>query len=147
MEFDQFHDDEKPHKITMKCRPDYMPAENIFTDLKTEGMAIDQESWERRAHNLHYHWSAALTLRGTDMVTDRTRRAHYVFVVVEINPPHEVAVFQATEEFIGLGKKEVMRTMGRLAWCDKHNNWPGVPDRIQQVGLPEWAYKKLHEGV
>lgn len=145
---DQYGDPgEDSHTLMMKCRPDYIPVDwtqpvPIIADLKTEGTAIDRESWERRACNLHYPWSAALTLRGMTMATGKQHRV-YIFVVVESNPPHEVAVYRASEEFIAYGRKEVMRTMQHLAWCDKHDKWPGVPNRIQTIGLPGYVYKKL----
>ena len=80
------------HTLMMKCRPDYVPTEMIMVDLKTTATAIDQESFEKQAYNLHYHWSAAMTLRGVTLATGK-QRSIYIFVVVEVNPPHEVAVF------------------------------------------------------
>ncbi|WP_419663196.1 conserved uncharacterized protein, exonuclease-related [Desulfosarcina variabilis str. Montpellier] len=132
------------HSITMKCRPDYIPADRVMVDLKTTKTPIDKDSFDRHAEKLKYHWSAALTLRGMHIVTGK-HHPTYIFVVVEVEPPHEVAVFQATQEFIALGKKESMRAMQYLAWCDKNNFWPGAPNLIQQVGLKPWGYKKLNQ--
>jgi hypothetical protein len=130
------------HKIMVKCRPDYLPYNGVAVDLKTTATPIDKEGFTRQAYNLHYHWSAALTLRGLTTATTKQHRI-YVFVVVEINPPHEVAVYRATEDFVALGKMQVMSAMSRLSWCDKNNHWPGMPDRIQQVGLPGYVLNKL----
>ena len=82
-------------------------------------------------------------------MTIATGKQHrvYLFVVVEIDNAHEVAVFRATEEFIALGRLEVMETMQRLAWCDKNQKWPGAPNKVQQVGLPGWAFKRLNQGL
>ena len=135
--------DETTHKLLMKCRPDYIPADRVMVDLKTTASAIDPESFQRQALNLHYHWSAALTLRGLTQATGKTHRV-YVFVVVEINPPFEVAVYQATEDFIFLGLREAMAVMERLAWCDKNNVWPGMPNKTMQLGLPAWARKRMN---
>lgn len=132
------------HVLTMKCRPDYIPGNQIIVDLKTTALPIDHESFERHAYSMKYHWSAGLTLRGLTIATGKPHRI-YIFVVVEINPPHEVAVFRASEDFIALGKKEVIDTMRRLAWCDKHNQWPGAPNRIQHVGLPGWVMKRMDD--
>lgn len=140
----QYDDPNGCHSITMKCRPDYIPADKVMVDLKTTKTAIDKDSFDRHAEKLKYHWSAALTLRGMRIVTGKNHSI-YIFVVVEVNPPHEVAVFQATQEFIALGKKESMGAMQYLAWCDKNNYWPGAPNRIQQVGLKPWGYKKLNQ--
>lgn len=136
-------EDETTHKLLMKCRPDYIPAELVIVDLKTTANAIDLESFQRQALNLHYHWSAGLTLRGLTQATGKTHRV-YVFVVVEINPPFEVAVYQASEDFIFLGIREAMATMERLAWCGKNNVWPGMPNKTLQLGLPAWAHRKLN---
>jgi hypothetical protein len=140
----RFADPTGCHPITMKCRPDYIPQDLVMVDLKTTKVAIDKDSFERHAENLKYHWSAALTLRGMSTIT-RQQHKIYVFVVVEAEPPHEVAVFKATQEFIALGIKEATRAMEYLAWCDKNNKWPGAPNLTQQVGLTGWAYKKLND--
>lgn len=132
------------HSVTFKCRPDYMPTQNIVVDLKTTKYPIDRDNFEKHAFNMKYHWSAGMTLRGLSVVSGKNFNV-YLFVVVEVNPPHEVAVFRASQEFIALGKKEVINAMGRLAYCDKHNFWPGAPNMIQQVGLPGWAMKKLND--
>jgi hypothetical protein len=141
-----YADPEGLHTLRMKCRPDYIPAPRIVVDLKTDGQDIDVESFERTIHNKKYHWSAGLTLRGMHMATGEPHRV-YIFVVVETTPPHEVAVYQLPQEAIALGKMEVMETMARLAWCDMTDKWPGMPNRIQQAGLPPWAYKALNKGV
>jgi hypothetical protein len=140
-----YEDPEGKHLLRMKVRPDYIPADRIIVDLKTSAQDIDQASFEKSAYDKHYHWSAGLTLRGMNLATGNPHRV-YIFVVVEVNEPHEVGVYRATEEMIALGKMETMETMGRLAWCDMTDTWPGIPNRIQQVGLPPWAYKKLNRG-
>jgi hypothetical protein len=134
------------HPVTFKCRPDYyIPAEhNIIVDLKTTKYPISRGEFEKHAYNLKYHWSAGMTLRGMRIASGKNHNI-YIFVVVEVEPPHEVAVFRASNEFIALGKKEVLNTMGRLAYWDKHNFWPGAPNLIQMVGLPGWAMKKLND--
>lgn len=137
--------DDDTHKILFKARPDYLPTNGIVADLKTTAMPIDRESAERHAYNLKYHWSAGLTTRGLSTVTGRPHREYY-FVVVEVNPPHEVAVFRAAEEFIAAGKVEALDVMGRLAWCDKTDKWPGAPNVVQQLGLPFWVHRKITNG-
>jgi hypothetical protein len=139
-----YDDPEGCHKVLFKARPDYIPKNLISVDLKTTKVSIDQESFEKQAYNLHYHWSAGMTLRGLTMATGKQHRI-YIFVVVQTDPPYEVAVYRASEENIGLGKAEVMDVMQRLAYCDFKNYWPGMPNRIQTLGLPGWAYKKLND--
>jgi hypothetical protein len=149
---DQYADvTDETHVITMKCRPDYIPEPLVTVDLKTYGNPKspqrlgDLDKLTRHCHNLKYHWSSGLTLRGLTLATEKQHRV-YKFVFVEATPPYEVMVLNSSEEFIALGKKESMLAMQRLAYCDKHNHWPGIPNRTHQLGLPGYVFKKLNDG-
>jgi hypothetical protein len=145
---------ETTHKLLMKCRPDYLPGyNNIIVDLKTTKTALDEETIQRHCYNLKYHWSAALSCRGLTTAAEikkakgeykgRTLHNQYVFVIVEIDPPHEVIVMNADRDFMALGIKQIMDVLQRLAWCDKNDRWPGIPNKIKQLSLPGWALRKL----
>jgi hypothetical protein len=133
-----------PHKIMVKCRPDYLPANQVIVDLKTTARLIDRNTFNRHAYDMKYHWSAALTLRGLSKATGVKHRI-YIFVVVEIEPPHEVAVYRADDEFVAIGEREVSLVMEKVAWCDLNNNWPGMPNRIQTVSLPGYVKYKQED--
>lgn len=152
MNSDQYSEvTEETHTLIMKNRPDYIPAPLVPVDLKTYGNSKspqrlgDMEKLERHCVNLKYHWSAGLTLRGMSIATGKQHRV-YKFVFVEATPPYEVLVLNSSEEFISLGKKEVMSVMRFLAYCDKHNYFPGIPNKTHQLGLPGYIYKKLNDG-
>lgn len=136
------------HQLLMKARPDYIPADRITVDLKTTEVELSEEPLTRHCYNLKYHWSAALTLRGLTMATGKQHR-EYFFVFVQVSKgqpvPHEVKVVRASQEFLALGRKEVMHVMERLAWCDKNDKWPGIPNKVHQLGLPGYVYKKLYD--
>lgn len=143
----QYGDPNGCHKLIMKCRPDHYPENLIITDLKTTAVDIsDDDAFMRHAYNLKYHWSAALTCRGMTMATGKTHR-NYFFVLVQLNPKKPVApavrVLKATEEFISLGRLEVMKTMERLAYCDCYDVWPWIPNQVEQLGLPGYILSRM----
>jgi hypothetical protein len=137
-------DAEDNHAMLMKCRPDYLPGGGMVVDLKTTDRLLTADGFERTANNLFYHWSAALTLRGMHKATGLPHNL-YFFVVVEVNPPHEVAVFRADRDFLALGNAEVYPMLQRLAWCDYKRVWPGIPDRVQPVSAPGYKLRKINQ--
>jgi hypothetical protein len=148
MEIDNYSDPgvmddaENYHQIMLKVRPDYVVSDDIWSDLKTTGAPITRDKWQRQSENLHYHWSAALCRRGFRALTQKTLK-EYIFVVVEVTPPHEVAVYRTSKDQFALGTLEVAIAMQGLAWCDKHNQWPGMPNKVMNLGLTGWSYNKL----
>ena len=146
----QYGHPEGGHVLKMKVRPDKVPADYIVVDLKTTAVDVsDDEALMRNAHNLHYHWSAALTLRGMTMATGKSHRDYY-FVYVQVGTgkalvPHAVRIVKATQEFIAMGQLEVLKAMERLAWCDKNDKWPWLPNQVGQMGLPGYVYRKLYQ--
>ena len=140
---------DETHVLKMKCRPDYIVDPKkykklIAVDLKTYNQQLgDIDKLERHCIDHKYHWSAGLTLRGLTRATGKRHRI-YKFVFVETSAPHEVMVLNASEDFLAFGRKESMAAMRRLAWCDKHNKWPGIPNRVHQLGLPGYVLKKLN---
>jgi hypothetical protein len=127
-------------KLLMKCRPDHLPGNEIVVDLKT-GPDASPEAFGKKAYNLKYHWSAALTTMGLTRATGRLH-SEYIFVVVETTPPHNVGIYRTPQALLQLGIQEVKMAMEDLAECVQNNNFPGLPNEIQDLQFPAWAIKE-----
>jgi hypothetical protein len=125
------------HTLTLKCRPDYLPANTVVIDLKTTG---DIHGFARTAYSLKYHWSAWLTCRGLTQVTGMLHNTYY-FVVVETVEPFDAMVVQVMPEHFELAESEIMALLPQLAACDRDNYWPGFPDEVLSLQMPSWAFK------
>jgi hypothetical protein len=63
-----------------------------------------------------------------------------VEIVVETEPPHDVAVYRIPAEVIEAGHDEYHRLMLKLAECKRSGEWPGAVDGEPDVSLPSWVY-------
>ena len=55
-----------------------------------------------------------------------------------------VAVYDADDEMLQLGRQQYRRDLDRLAACIESDNWPSYNgNRIEQIGLPVWAKRQL----
>lgn len=130
------------HTVKLKCRPDYIPAPGIVVDLKTYGFNLtDYDKLMKQSYQSKYHWSAALTLRGMSITTQK-KHSHYYFVFVEKKHPFKVAVKTSKtkgDEYLKTGRVEVMEVLGRLAYCDYHNHWPKQP---KEMSIPWYGIRK-----
>jgi len=125
------------HRIMLKCRPDYLPANQVVVDLKTTGRIHE---FDKTATNLKYHWSAYLTCRGLAEVTG-IPHSQYYFAVVEVEPPYDSMMVQVMPEHFQLAEHEIMEILPRLAACDRDDVWPGLPDEVVALQMPAWAFK------
>lgn len=68
-------------------------------------------------------------------------RLDWIWIVGEVNPPHEVAVYKAPENLIQRGRAKYQRYLGLLGRSLASGEWPGYPDEIQLALCPEWALR------
>lgn len=123
-----------------KCRPDKdIPNLGVLVDLKTCRNASQQE-FAKACGNLGYDIEAAWYLDGMRALTGIDYQT-FIFLAQEKTPPYAVAVYQADEEFIGVGRRKCDVAREIYNNCLAKNYWPGYPDRVQKVYLPVWATK------
>ena len=128
------------HGCLMRARPDAW-GQDVLVDIKTTGDA-SAEAFQRVAYNMRYHVSAALYLDGVKVATGHELVA-YLWIVVERDAPHAVAVYVADAAQIALGRSLYRRDLHRLITCRAANEWPGLPDTLSPLGLPRWARPDL----
>jgi exodeoxyribonuclease VIII len=127
--------------VLCKCRPDRLRDDNIIVDVKTTTNA-SHEHFIRDAYNYRYHVQAAYYMDGVGAATGNEPPA-FIFLAVESEPPHLVACYMADDDMLMLGRDEYRLNLDAYAACMRTGVWGGYGDRVQPLGLPAWALKKL----
>ena len=134
-------------EIDVKCkaRIDALPREDSMwsdcvVDIKTTANASPEE-FRRSVYNFSYHLQAQHYLSAAE-------RARFIFIVVERDAPHCVALYELDEDALKLGREDREFLLGQWALCEADADaegpdpWPGFPVEIQELSLPGWAYTR-----
>jgi hypothetical protein len=113
---------------------------SAIVDLKTSRNAA-RRSFERDLHSYGYHQQGAMYIDGADALSPRPRK--FVFVVVENDPPHCVAVYELDEEAIALGRDDYKKHLRMYAEAVTTGHWPGYAEGMDYVSLPAWAFRAV----
>lgn len=125
--------------VLCKCRPDWrIPGKRILVDLKKTAKGAGSDAFSRTMFNLTYHIQAGLYLQGVSKVLGE-EYDEFVFIVVEEEPPHLVAVYQLDRDDIEMGKFEAENLVRLYAKCTQEDYWPGYGDEIQMISMPRGA--------
>jgi hypothetical protein len=115
-----------------------------IVDFKTARDASPAE-FARAAFNFGYYMQAAHYLQGAQECGLDAQ--HFVFVVIEKEPPFAVAVYDAEPTLLTAGAEELRPLM--LLWkkCEDRQEWPGYAERAVPLLLEPWQYRKIDERV
>jgi len=131
--------------VECKARIDALPAEssmwnNCVVDIKTTANASPEE-FRRSCFNFGFYIQQAHYLAAAE-------RGRFIFVVVERDAPHCVAIYELDDDALELGRKDREFLLGQWALCEAEeaaggpDAWPGFPVEIQELSLPGWAYTR-----
>lgn len=135
--------------VELRCRFDFLPdatsGRRIAVDLKTTGKAASPKDFARTVASFGYdvqqgHYLDTLALSEGD------RDAAMVFIVVEVDAPHLVAVHQLDVVWSEMGATKARRARELFRECTDTNTWPGYPDEVGLLAPPTWAVYE-HEEV
>lgn len=122
---------------TLKCRPDFMPdSGNVLVDVKTTACA-DYDAFSKSIYAYRYHVQAAYYLDicaalGLPYTT-------FVFIAVEKTAPYQVVTYQLDDDALEMGRAEYKRDLATILHCNQTGVWPGYPEELLPITLPEWA--------
>lgn len=122
--------------INCRIRPDFLPGGNIIVDYKTTESATPSE-FQRSCVKYGYDISAGLYCFGMEILTGIPHK--FVFIAQEKKPPYEVAVYEASPNFLDIGRSRAIGLLELLKECRETGFYPGYPDEIQTLDLPAWA--------
>jgi exodeoxyribonuclease VIII len=117
--------------IDCKGRMDHLVNREIIVDLKTT-TSVGAFEFEQRSARMLYHSQMAFYQRG--LGTGVNPR----LVAVEIEPPHDVAVFALTDDALLIGHQQVDDLLKRVVSCRKSGEWLGRSLEEQDLTVPGW---------
>lgn len=120
--------------VLCRIRPDWMGA-GVLLDVKTTEDA-SPDSFMRSIFTYGYHRQAAFYLDGCK--ANGIDPGAFMFMALEKSAPYAIAFYYAEPEMIEQGRKEYKKLLRIYADCLESGNWPGYPEKIVPINLPEW---------
>jgi hypothetical protein len=127
--------------VKLRARFDYLAPEPF--DFKTIGTTASTDDFAKNVASYGYdvqwgHYRDTLHYATGDL-------RDMVFVVVEADAPHLVAVHQLDPEFREMGTVKARRARDIWRQCTETGVWPGYSDDITIVKPPMWAVYEFEE--
>ena len=125
--------------VPLKGRADWISqriAGGAVLDLKTTADARGTR-FRRVATDFDYavqgaHYTSGLQAWGVDV-------SHYAIIAVELNPPHEVTLYQLAQSDLIIADEVWRAQVDLLAHCTKVEKWPGYPEHTHVLSMgPYW---------
>lgn len=125
----------------MQCKgrtDGYSHTNNFVLDLKT---TKDAKNFSRSILDYGYHRQAAFYLDGLSTITGKEYK-DFFWIAVETEAPYLCAVYKADENCLAIGRQEYTRDLKALKICRDKNFYPGLPQEVLKVSLPQWYVEK-----
>lgn len=121
-------------------------AGGAIVDLKTTVSALRRD-FERSIFSFNYHAQGGFYLMGAE--ARRIPVRHYCIIATEKTPPYAVGVYRLTEGAIQAGQELIRPLLKLYAQLREQppEQWPGYPDEVQDISLPDWAWKVTDERI
>jgi hypothetical protein len=116
-------------------------GERWVADIKTigEGGTVRDE-FSKQVAKRDYHMQAAF-------YSDLFEASHFVFIVLEKVPPHDVAMDELDALALEIGRRSNEAFLLRIAECKRSGEWPGNGGHIRVNKLPRWREKQDGEDL
>lgn len=136
--------------FAVQCRADLLGEDEdgiYFADLKTiESLSSDLGEFRKQVADFSYYRQCAFyRLVANSLLGSADKVRRFYFVVVEKQPPHQVAACVIDPYSVDLGGEEVLRDLSALAECERTGNWQGIAPIEHMIGLPAWKSKQIED--
>lgn len=128
----------KDYGIPCKARLDrivHTPDETIVLDLKTTD-SVSVDKFQSKMVDLGYDFQAAWYSHAAKLIYKKPVR--FIFVAIERNDPHAIALFEATPEILLEARYKNEMALKRLKECLISNEWPTVQPTLKMLEYPRW---------
>lgn len=119
-----------------KARWDLALDGAVIGDLKTSRDARPH-AFRRDCWDYGYAAAAAWYLAGAAALAPGIQRG-WLWIVVESEAPHAVAVYEPDEELLALGAAETRRLLALHLECQRTGRFPGYAETVQTIRPPAW---------
>lgn len=122
--------------ILCKARFDKLISKSpIILEIKT---CRDASAWHfgKQVAETGYAAQAAYYRWAHKEITGQN--AHHVFLAIENKGPWAAALYTLSDATLQSGTLQFRDWLDGYAECLKTGNWPGYPDKVQELAAPEW---------
>ena len=131
---------DKATGLPCKARLDWL-SEKALVDLKTT-RDIEARAFGRHVGTMLYHCQFAFASMG---LRANGLKRKVKIIAVEQDPPHDVAVYELSEDVLWAGEVKVRQALNTVASCRRTKRWTGrYPDECSLV-LPSWEFPSEDE--
>jgi hypothetical protein len=123
--------------LRCKGRPDHVKG--YISDLKTVP-TVDERKFRADAARNGFYLQCAFYRRGYRALTKYDLPC--AIVAVEMDPPHDVGVFEVDPVSLARADEQITRLLQRVAECEKSGVWPGRHPTARTLTAPEWAHRE-----
>jgi hypothetical protein len=122
--------------VTCRGRVDWL-RDNALVDVKTT-LDASPAAFAKSCANYGYDQQADWYPAGIEAITGK--RLPFLFIAVEKEPPHLVAVYQLDADALDRGARRNRQALDLYAECESSGIWPAYSEDIETLSLPRWAY-------
>ena len=123
--------------LPCKGRIDFLADGPVLVDLKTT-KSVSAREFAATAARMLYHAQLAFYRQG--LAANGVCAVPTKIVAVEVDAPHDVAVFALDDDTLWAGEEVVREVMTKIAECRRSKSWPGRYATEQPLTLPAWAF-------
>lgn len=136
---------DREYDFPCKARFDFINKDGWLVDLKTTRDASSL-GFSKAIINFGYHRQAAMYSDGYRAVTGKEPKG-FVFIAVETEPPYAVAVHKISGPSLQVGYESYRSLLGKYVECVNKDEWPGYPDEMNEIDIPDWAMTKHEDEI
>jgi hypothetical protein len=133
--------------VDMRARFDRLTLKHhspVAIDLKTTAKSASVDGFTRTVAAYGYDVQQEFYLRALTAATG-SPRIPFVFIVVETEAPHLVAVHELDIEWRQMGEAKVKRALETYARCIETGVWPGYDPAVQLISPPAWSVYQFED--
>lgn len=126
----------------IRARPDlYVPKKALMVDVKTTTVNLgDDYALGRQIGDYHYDFQAAYY---KDVLVELGFKVdNYILAFVSKDPPFATRLVRIGERTLEKGRVEYRAALEIYKRCVAEDKWPGLPDDITDIEVPEWSLKQ-----
>lgn len=120
--------------LACKSRLDAVAGTRII-DIKT-CQSAEKRKFERDIVDYGYFQQAAFYLES--MYAHNQNVNEFVFIAIESQAPHGIAVYSLDQGFIDAGRAKIEEAFAIHKQCVKEDRWPSYAEEVQSVLCPAW---------
>jgi hypothetical protein len=131
--------------VQCKIRPDWLAMDEAGEIVAILDVKTTKDSsiggFGKSVANLGYDVQAAYYTDGLREIIGK--EVPFLFLAVESDSPHNVALYRADPEMLEVGRKKYRAGLMLMKWCQESGQWPGYQPGGEEelISLPAWAVK------